>query len=862
MRGIVLDALKEPVARIGLPGPQQKLRTILIIMKARFSKFDPFLFVLCLTPLPLIAQAAFTDANWVSMGGLPGANGQINAVAADKNGNVYGGGNFTLIGTTLANNIAKWDGHNWSPLGSGLSGGNDTPVSALALDASGNLYAGGSFTSAGEVDASYIAKWDGSNWSALGEGLAYPVGALACDSFGNLYAGGYFAAPEGEMVGNYVAQWDGANWSALGSAVGGVLALACDTKGNLYAGGVTTAIFAGTGATIIAKWDGSDWSAFGSGAVGYDWVSALACDADGNLYAGGSFTMSTASGESATNIAKWDGSTWSALGSGVGGTNSVDSVNALAIDSSGNLYAGGDFGVESEPGANFPSNYIAKWNGSAWSVVGAGVDDGVNALACDGSGNLYAGGNFSTASGIGASCVAKWGGSAWSALISAIPSAIPSVNGSVNALAFDTNGILYVGGQFSSAGMVAANNIAKWNGMAWSALGSGISGVNAWWSSIPYVTALAFDSSGNLYAAGLFPTAGGISAANTAKWNGSAWSSLGPGIGTNVYVAALACDTRGNIYAGGWFQPANAPAQGIVAQWTGGSWAFLGSGMRNSGDYAGFVNCLACDRSGNVYAGGQFTSAGGVNVMGIARWDGGAWSAVGSGVDGDVDALAFDANGNLYAGGVFSTAGGVNATNIAEWDGSAWSAVGSGVNSYVSALVCDSAGNLYAGGPFSAGNPYPGGPFTTTGVSANSVAKWDGSTWSALGSGINATGLGSGAPVSALALDSYGSLWVGGNFTTAGTNISVSLAKALLRGPTPNQLLLASAGGETNVTTYLGIPGANYALDLAASLAPPVNWMPQATNMASTNNAAIAGYLTLTNLSAAPQGFYRMRLAQ
>ena len=63
----------------------------------------------------------------------------------------------------------------------------------------------------------------------------------------------------------------------------------------------------------------------------------------------------------------------------------------------------------------------------------------------------------------------------------------------------------------------------------------------------------------------------------------------------------------------------------------------------------------------------------------------------------------------------------------------------------------------------------------------------------------------------------------------------------------------------TNVITYLGIPGANYALDLATSLAPPVNWMPQMTNTASIGNATTAGYLLLTNHGVSPQGFYRMR---
>ena len=45
-------------------------------------------------------------------------------------------------------------------------------------------------------------------------------------------------------------------------------------------------------------------------------VSALAVDGDGNLYAGGCFT--TAGGTAANYIAQWDGAAWSPLGSGMG----------------------------------------------------------------------------------------------------------------------------------------------------------------------------------------------------------------------------------------------------------------------------------------------------------------------------------------------------------------------------------------------------------------------------------------------------------------------------------------------------------------------------------------------------------------
>ena len=143
-----------------------------------------------------------------------------------------------------------------------------------------------------------------------------------------------------------------------------------------------------------------------------------------DLYAGGEFT--TAGGVSAAKIAKWNGSSWSALGSGV-----EDTVFALAASGT-DLYAGGGF------------NYVAKWNGNAWSALG-GLNEAVYALAVSGT-DLYAGGYFTLAGGWGATAnrIAKWNGSAWSALGS-------GMDDRIQALAVIGTD-LYAGGAFGSAG--------------------------------------------------------------------------------------------------------------------------------------------------------------------------------------------------------------------------------------------------------------------------------------------------------------------------------------------------------------------------------------------------------------------------
>src|SRR4051794_21393472 len=70
-----------------------------------------------------VAMAApFTDANWVTMGNMPGVNGTVYASVRDAAGNLYVGGQFTTAGGVITTNIAKWDGTNWTAVGTGFAG--------------------------------------------------------------------------------------------------------------------------------------------------------------------------------------------------------------------------------------------------------------------------------------------------------------------------------------------------------------------------------------------------------------------------------------------------------------------------------------------------------------------------------------------------------------------------------------------------------------------------------------------------------------------------------------------------------------------------------------------------------------------
>jgi hypothetical protein len=350
---------------------------------------------------PVRIDPTFSDANWVSLGGLPGVDpgGVIDALVVDQNaGLIYIGGQFDAVGTIIVNSVAEWTGTSWSVLGQGVSGGG---ILALAVDGTGNLYAGGTFTNAGSVAVNYIAKWNGSTWSALGAGIGggddfgHGVSAMVFDAdySHNLYVGGDFTTAGG-VAANYIAAWNGTTWLPLGSGMNEpVDALAVDGYGDLYAGGIFSRA-GGSTVNYIATWDGFEWYAMGLGMNQY--VTTLTVDVDGNVYAGGPFT--SAGGVTANHIAKWDGIEWLALGSGVNGT-----VVALAADDTGKLYVGGVFTMA----GNVAANYVAKWDGIAWSALGSGANGNILALAVDRTGNLYAGGSFTAAGNVAADEIAK-----------------------------------------------------------------------------------------------------------------------------------------------------------------------------------------------------------------------------------------------------------------------------------------------------------------------------------------------------------------------------------------------------------------------------------------------------------------------
>jgi len=179
-----------------------------------------------------------------------GVNGPVHALAAGE-GILYAGGRFSAASGAHATNVARWQAGAWTPLGSGVSGlaspiirVRPPPVSALLLDGR-DLIVGGDFARAGSVAATNLARWNGTNWFPVGRGvtgrvaLAPPpaVRALLRDGEELLVAGSFVRA--GEVQASGLAGWNGTNWTSLnsGSATPVEMAALARQGGQLFVGG-------------------------------------------------------------------------------------------------------------------------------------------------------------------------------------------------------------------------------------------------------------------------------------------------------------------------------------------------------------------------------------------------------------------------------------------------------------------------------------------------------------------------------------------------------------------------------------------------------------------------------------------------
>ena len=500
-------------------------------------------------------------------------------------------------------------------------------------------------------------------------------------------------------------------------------------------------------ASSVAAQDSADWTALSTGLgpapIAGGQVEAMAYGPDGTLYVGGNFE--TVGSESLGHLARWrpGGTGWEPVGKGTDGP-----IHALAIHE-GRLYVGGDFehaggeaavhvaildletGQRMEPvRADLFFNQVVDIAVDAQGVVGIVTGEGyVLVLSPDCSQPSEA--PFPCWRSLG-----DWDGGA---------NSFPQIEtGDGGALVISnvrsTSGVALAAWMYASAERPQEG--------LWRPLGGGeqtASGVT--------VSAFAAGPAGKIAA---------ISDGALTEWEEGAWSASAsiPGAGRRAQAVEYLADGRVAVGTRGGKSATDGLGDLLVRE--GEAWDALAEATPQD------VRVLQTAPNGALAVGGAFKSVGAIGSWSVTVFDNGVWARRGSAFAGGVNDIAVGPDGEVYAVGNFETAGQVSANGIARWEPStgAWSAFGEALG--------DGFGEPYAVAVGTDGMIYVGGDaFAYDSTSGHtdgyySLARWDPNTdqWSRFDQGFVSTF----APVvAALAVGLEGTLYAVGDIQTEGS---------------------------------------------------------------------------------------------
>jgi hypothetical protein len=328
------------------------------------------------------------------------------------------------------------------------------------------------------------------------------------------------------------------------------------------------------------------------------------------------------------------------MAGGVQSPHVLGEVFTMLADGS-DLYVTGQF----ETAGGAAASNIARWDGAQWHALGGGIQ-GIGYALTMLNGKLYVGGGFYLAGDVTVSNVASWdpATSTWTAVGSA-----PTYDGDVFALAAVDDRYLVVGGYFSKL-YAGRFQVSGMNSLALFDTHAPPEPANPWagYSRLPGVTQSGFPGvvstlqalDRNLYVGGAFDTAGveswtdppggGFAARNLATWHFTApdnnWSTPGD---TNDPVKAFATIDHRLLVVGGAFNSAGTvDASGLVQHDPAtAAWTPYGSGIGAGARGVRQVEALAQSRSAGLWAAGTFTVAGAAPNCGLALWRGTAGHA-------------------------------------------------------------------------------------------------------------------------------------------------------------------------------------------------------------------------------------------
>ena len=533
----------------------------------------------------------WNGSSWTSTGSAP-TNTIIYDMYIDGSDNVYAVGD----GDTLE----YWDSSSWVQLAAATA--NDI-VYAILIDGT-DIYFGGQFTSIGGISAARFARLDTltGTWTEptndFDNGIIYTMHRYG----DNIFIGGTFTNV-GDANGDYIVWWDG---SSIGTSVGptnGAVRKLLTFNGALFACGEYTQLHGQSDNRLSYSTTPTTtgWLGIGTGAnaIVYD------LETDGTtLWACGDFTSFNAVANTSGIVAIDTSYTASSVT-----TTSLTSSRTMAVDGS-NLYIGGTFINVGD--AN--GDYIVYWDGSSINSIDTGLSNQVRTLVRQSSGVIYVGGDFTDAGDTDGDRICTTDGSTFTSVDAGIGT------GAVYTMVLDSDNNILVAGTFTNA---PGDRLVKVDHAAEKIIGLAYTD-EANITELDTIYTVIQDTSENTYCAGAF--------GYVLRIDGS--STLGSVLGDTLFsdnVRTIALNPlNGDIWIAG--------EGGLLASFNGSKWTTISTSTTST------IRALAFDDDGNLYVGGAFSTIGGVDAEGIARYSDGTWFQVDIDLPGtpDVQAIVID----------------------------------------------------------------------------------------------------------------------------------------------------------------------------------------------------------------------------
>ena len=357
--------------------------------------------------------------------------------------------------------------------------------------------------------------------------------------------------------------------------------------------------------------------------------------------------------------------------------------------------------------------------------LGVGMNGDVFALALQSSGQIIAGGDFTTVNGVPENALARLNPDGTLDRAGFLYDQA-GASGAVYALVNQTDDQILIGGAFTNLNGTVLNRIARLNqdGSRDSSFNPGAGADNT-----VYALAETFlNGSREVYAGGAFSVMNGIARPYIVRLNndGTVDTAFSTGTGPNAAVYAVAAyptnsPFAGQLLVGGAFTALNNfPASGLARLNVDGS---MDTNFDANLNVHGAVRALAIQSDGRVLLGGDFTNVDGVTLNHLARLntdgslDTNFTAGLGLGANGTVNAIAVQADNRIVVVGQFTQASGVTRNRITRLmpDGTVDPTInfGDGANGAVNAVVVQPANQmLVIGGSFTAFNDQPAGHIT------------------------------------------------------------------------------------------------------------------------------------------------------